>query len=398
MSDLIQMCKNYSEAQLADIAAFRKSGLSWEEVKLKYNKKYKTNKSENALRHVFRTYGDLFEVGTQEVDIKLLKDVARTKKNSSHLQRKTKKILDQLNNEEDLLDSVKELVKEFNKQPKIKLKKLTSKNKKKMTVEALLSDIHYGKKTDTFDLKVCRKRLQHFTSVLIREIEDKEKSFTVNRLIVALLGDIIESATMHGVESSKGCEFGNAKQVQEAIKSLFQDVLQPLAELGIPIDVVSVTGNHDRTELKRTYHNPGEENLTWIMYNTLKMLCEQAGYSHINFNIPTKPYATLDIYGKTALYEHYDNAKSNSRVALEALMMKRQKQVGKVISFMRGGHFHEATSYGRGTIITNGSVPGQDSFADVLGFDSEPTQTINFYIETKNRPTPFYQTFPVYLP
>ena len=200
------------------------------------------------------------------------------------------------------------------------------------------------------------------------------------------------------MESAKGSEFGNSRQVQEAIISIFEDIIVPIASLGVKVHVPSVTGNHDRTEHSKTYHNPGEENLTYIIYKTVEYLTKQAGFKNVTFDIPKGPYATVDIYGNIALYEHYDNSKGNTRNALEALMMKRQMQVKDVISFMRGGHFHEATMYGRGKIIVNGSVPGQDSYANVLGFDSEATQTINYYVETKTRPTSFFSTFPVYLP
>lgn len=390
--------KEYTEAQLYELVALVQGGMSWDEIAKKYNRKFNTNKSSNSLRHVYRAYKDFFNLSEKDVDINTLKEIARTKRNNSKTQRQNKLILDQLIKEQDVLEDIKLLVSDLNKKPKIKVKRLFSKKKKSMTIEALLSDIHYGKKTQTFDLEICRRRVQHFTSVLLREINDNNKRFNVDRLIVALLGDIIESATMHGVESSRGCEFGNSRQVQESIRSLFEDVMIPLAQTGIKIDVVCVTGNHDRTEHNRTYHNPGEENLTWIIYKTLEMLCKQSGFTHIKFDIPVGPYATLDIYGKVCLYEHYDNAKANSRQALYKLMMDRANQTKKVVSFMRGGHFHEATAFGRGTIITNGSVCGQDSFADVKGYDTEATQTINYYIETKTRPTPFYQTFPVYLP
>lgn len=398
MEDRLKATTEYSEIQIDDIILFHNQGFSWEEVAAKFNKKYNTEKSSNSVRHIYRAYKDLFNQSDKDVDVNTLKEVQRTKKNNSKTQKHNRIIIQQLLKEEEILEDIRDLVAELNKQPTIKIKKLPSNKKKRMTIESLFSDIHFGKKTDTFDLKKCRERLRHYVSVKLREIFDRSKLFNVERLIVAFLGDLIESATMHGLESLKGCEFGNSKQVQEAIRSLFEDVLTPFAGLGIPIDVVCVTGNHDRTEAKRTYHNPGEENLTWIIYNTLEMLSEQAGWKHVKFQIARGPYATLDIYGKTCLYEHYDNAGSNTRKALEELMMKRQKQVGKVISFMRGGHYHEATVYGRGTIITNGSVCGQDSFADVLGFDTEAVQIINFYIETKTRPTPFYSSFPVFLP
>lgn len=391
----------FTNNQLYDIAVWKKQGNSWDEIVSKFNRKYKGEHTLGSIRHAYRHYGDLLELEDKDFSIRQLREVARTKRSASKTQRENRKILDQLNAEEDILEAIEDAVVELNKRklPKVSKKKSTG---KKVTIELLLSDIHYGKKTDSFNLGVCRERLRHLTSVLIREIEDKRKSFNVERIIIALLGDIIESATMHGIESMKGCELTNAQQVQAAITSLFEDVIVPIAEVawkyGQKVHLPCVTGNHDRTETKRTYNNPGEENLTWIIYNTLKYLCKQADYTHVTFDIARGAYTTATIYGDTCLYEHYDNVKTNSRQAMEAHMMRRQKQLGKVVSFMRGGHFHEVTMYGRGTIIVNGSVPGPDSFSEVLGFDSEPTQTINTYVETTTRPTSFYESFPVYLP
>lgn len=273
-----------------------------------------------------------------------------------------------------------------------------SNGKRKMTVELMLSDIHYGKKTKTFNLDVCRKRMKQLTDVLLREIEDNKKLFNVEKLIVALLGDIIESYTMHGIESTLSCEFGNARQMQASIESLFHDVILPLALTGIEIEVPCVTGNHDRTEHSRTYNDPGLNNLTWVIYNALKDLCKASGLTNVKFHIPSESYVLLKIYDNHCLYEHGDNAKANTKNAFEALMNSRSKQLGTVIDFGRFGHYHEFACYDRGRIIVNESVCGQDSYANVLGHSSTAGQTINYYIETKDRPTCYYKTFPVFLP
>ena len=78
-------------------------------------------------------------------------------------------------------------------------------------------------------------------------------------------------------------------------------------------------------------------------------------------------------------------------------MNNRSKQLGKVIDFGRFGHYHEYACYDRGRIIINESVCGQDSYANVLGHSSTAGQTINYYIETKTRPTCFFKSFPVWL-
>ena len=60
--------------------------------------------------------------------------------------------------------------------------------------------------------------------------------------------------------------------------------------------------------------------------------------------------------------EHGDHIKGGmTRKACESHLAKRSTQINQLIDYMRVGHFHEITMYGRGKIIVNGSFPGQDS-------------------------------------
>lgn len=294
------------------------------------------------------------------------------------------------------LTAIKDAIKNI-KIEKISIPKASKSFGRKMTIEAMLSDIHYGKKSKTFNLEICRRRMKEFTSVLLKEIEDNKKLYNVEKLIIALLGDIIESYTMHGIESTLSSEFGNAKQMQASIESLFKDVLIPIAKTGLPIEIPCVTGNHDRTDHSRTMNDPGLNNMTWVIYNALKDLCEASGLNNVKFHIPTESYIILPIYNNQCLYEHGDNCKTNNKNSFEALINNRSKQIGKVIDFARFGHWHEYVCYDRGRIIVNESVCGQDSYANVLGHNSTAGQTINYYIETKERPNCFFKSFPVWL-
>lgn len=267
-----------------------------------------------------------------------------------------------------------------------------------MTMELMLSDIHYGKKTDKFNLAVCRSRMQDLSKVFLAELERREvEGFNVERVIIALIGDLIESYTMHGLESAAGCEFGNAMQVQAAITSLFHDVIVPIAQTGIQVDVPAVTGNHDRSDMSRTMQLPGENNLTWIIYNSLEELCRASGLKNVKFIIPKGSFVILDIYGNNCLYEHGDNVGANTKQGFEALMERRAKQSNCTLHFGRFGHFHEYACFDRGRIIVNESVCGQDSYAEVKGFRTSAGQTINYYVKTENRPSCFYFSFPVWL-
>jgi predicted phosphodiesterase len=276
------------------------------------------------------------------------------------------------------------------------------KEKKNMTLELLFSDVHYGKFIDNIegnyvDNKVIRERVRKVAESVIKEIYRESKSFNVERVILALIGDVIENADFHGQESEKGCEFSTSRQVQEAINSMFYDLILPIAMTGVDVLVPCVTGNHDRIGHNKTYHKPGEDNLTYIIYSTLELLCKQSGLKNVKFEISKGLYTTVQVYGNNIVYEHGDEIKNINRDTMANAMAKRQVQLGKVIHFLRIGHWHEPVVYGQGRMIVNGSVPGQDSYADSKGFCSEAVQIMNYYVETAKRSTCFFRSFPIYL-
>ena len=328
------------------------------------------------------------------------KDLAEIKKQKDiqgYINKLEKQLGEQINFEQQILETIRAEIGRVNA-PTYKVPKFKPSGKKNMTMELMLSDIHFGKKTETFDLTVVSDRMARLTKVFLQEIEQKKaQGYNVERLILSLLGDIIESYTMHGSESSLSCEFGNPKQIYSAIKVLFDEVFLPIGMTGIKIDVPSVAGNHDRTEVNRTFNNPGENYMTWVIYNCLKDYCEIAGLTNITFDIPVGGFTTTEIYGHTILFEHLDNLKSTAKEVLDKLMENRGKQLGKRIKMVRGGHWHEYVCYDRGRAIINESACGQDSYAKVKGYASTAGQTINFYVDDKNLPNAFLYSYPVCL-
>jgi len=387
----------YTDEQIAFVLHLKHvSKRAYDEIAGKFNKKFDTEITEIDAQQIFEKYKNIELKATDEHNLKKLKDIARTKKSNSFTAKENRTILQLWNDRDDILKAVRAAAKEINKVKVKKIKLPKSKKKKNMTKELLLSDIHFGKKTDEFNLEICKQRLEEVVHATIGEINRDSKDYNIDRLVIGLLGDIIENYNMHVLESAKGCEFGNSRQVYEALSNLFKIVIQPLAQLNIPITVVAVTGNHDRDGQKRTYHNPGEENFTYIIYNALKDFAEIAGLKNVEFIIPKEPWAIIEIYGNKVLYEHYDNAKNPDRKGLENLMTKRAHQLSEVIDYMRGGHFHEPTSFKNGRIQINGCLTGNDSFATVLGFNSEASQTLNSFVDSKRR-YKMYRSFNILL-
>jgi len=367
----------------------------WAKIASDYSKKFGAVRSADTLKHAYHRYRS--QLDDTSYRVKLLRDNARTKRAASTNGKEFRELLKAWDDRDDILDAVKTASKAVGEiKAKVPVHKPSAK-KKSMTLELLISDIHIGKKTEKFNLEVAKRRLAEIRDTVLGEIARSEAHYSVDRVIIAMIGDMIESATMHGVESRKGCEFGNPRQIHECLTLLFSIIVEPIAMTGRKVDCVGVTGNHDRTEYERTYHNPGEENVTYIIYNTMKDFTEMRGLSNVTWHIPVGPHQLLDIYGENVLYEHYDNSKgSDQRKGIESLMSKRTNQISRPIRFIRGGHFHEPSEFGLGKIVINGSLPGNDSFSEILGFDCEPTQTLNFYIERSKddrvkRTTSFYK-------
>ena len=129
----------------------------------------------------------------------------------------------------------------------------------------------------------------------------------------------------------------------------------------------------------------------------MRDFCEIGGLKNIEFIIPKDPWAIIEIYGNTVLYEHYDNCKSPDRKSLEGLMTKRAHQLCRTIDYMRGGHFHEPTSFRDGRMQINGCLTGTDSFASVLGFNAGASQTLNTFVNSENRRYKMYKSFNILL-
>ncbi len=392
----------YSEEQLAYIIKIKdETDLSWTEIAEKYNKKFKENKYCESLRKCYHRNKNYFD--QKDAPIKTLKQIQQTKKNSSNVAKENKIIIDHLLSQDGIIEAIQNAVKEISL-TKYKVPKSNKDNKKElMTLEALISDVHFGKLVlgkdgnVLVDCQEIRRRTKKISNQIIKEIDRNSKYFNVERLVVGVLGDLVESSHIHGAESEKGSEFGTSRQIFECVQSLYQDFLLPLAMTGIKIDLYCVSGNHDRLTQDKTYVRPGEDNLTYVIYKVLELLCKNSTLTNITFNTTSKNYICTKIYNDLVVYEHGDELKNLNRDTMINLMNKRQNQIGDIVNFYRVGHWHEYICYGQGKIQVNGCVFGQDDYSEIKGFNSEALQVLNYYVKTNKRKTSFFRSFPIYL-
>lgn len=269
-----------------------------------------------------------------------------------------------------------------------------------MTVELLFSDLQIGKLCPGYNTPVAKSRIKEYTKAALFKIEQAaDAGYRIERIILAVIGDIIESDKKHK-NSGRACDTGTAEQIWDATEALFIHVIEPLARLGIAVDVIAVTGNHDWDDHGLAMFEPGKQQLSWPLYQSLRLLTKRAGYGNVTFDIPEGSYTTAEVYGQTLLYEHGVGV-SATETAMKAHKVKRSEQEKKHITYFRMGDKHNVCSFNSGTFVVNGAffgaTKGGTEYSGIAGYDSVPAQWMGFHVPRDDGRLSLFDTFTIQL-
>lgn len=268
------------------------------------------------------------------------------------------------------------------------------------TVEILLSDLQIGKLGPGYNTPVARKRLFEYGRALLFQIEQKASvGYRMERIVLGLLGDIIESDEKHK-NSARACDSGTSEQMYDATIGIFEFIIEPLAKLGIPLDVICVTGNHDWNEHGINMFEPGKTHLSWPMYKLLEVVTRRSGYLNVTFDIPEGSYAIVEFYGQKALYEHGVGV-ANTEASMKAHKIKRAEQEREHLTYFRMGDKHTVTTFNGGQMVVNGAFfgagPGGKEYSGIAGYASVPAQWMGFHVPRNDNRLTLYDQFVVQL-
>lgn len=387
----------YNDKQIRFIRTMRLQNKEWAEIAKSYNQEFGENKTIEAMRKTYKRYEEAELDEEDVVVVKSLEKARRVGAENQKLKKEQNILIDSNLVFQDVLEAIDMVVGKVKvatiKPPKLPAKKT---GKKKMIIEPVLSDLHYGLKTSTFDTAVARRRVSDFTTVLLEEYDRYKKLYEIEKFNLLNLGDVIQSATMHK-DSQASSELTNAQQIAVAIESLYFDFLLPVAMTGEKVDFIGISGNHDRENPVRFTVSPGKYYYSYSIYYALQVLAKAAKLDNVNFIIPEEHFHVYEIFGSHFLAEHGDNIGKNAPENMEKALSRRSVQTNRLLKGIRIGHFHSDFCGSQGRYICNGSITTGDHYAEMLGFKSRACQLINYYVETKERETPFYHSFCVNL-
>lgn len=319
---------------------------------------------------------------------------------NNHARRDNRALIDYINSRDTLEDTIENIVSSINERKPTPIKIKDNPKGLPMTVEMLLSDLQIGKLGAGYNTEVAQKRLKEYGEAALFQIKQKaDAGYRVERIVLALLGDIIESSQKHA-NSAKATDTDTAEQIHDSVVGIMEYIIDPLAALGIPLEIICIAGNHDWDGHGMDQWKPGRRMLAYPIYKGLELICKRSGYHHAKFCIPDGIYTVAEIYGHKVLYEHGVGIAATES-AMKAHKIKRSEQMQEYISLMRIGDKHCVTFANAGQFIVNGAFFGATKegieYSEIAGYSSVPAQVMCFHVPRHDARSPLYDIFIVQL-
>ena len=360
----------FTEQEVQEILAMKEKGVSNREIARTVLGK---ESSESTLRNFFKEFSDSspeISESVSEMDDKLdvlcesedynISNLAKRLRNSQKVNNQLRMIhrkdVDSSEHFEQMLLGVKKACSQIKTKEIVTVPlKGTNSLKQEAVLEVLFSDLQIGKIGQYYDTKKALEALESYGKQIVSIVKERQDSLQFSKIVFASLGDIVEDHLKHGVQSATSTDSGLSEQMANAITGIWKYVLSPLASLGIPVEVVCIAGNHGSSQHKgMDMYKAGLYSYDYTIYKALEGYCEAVGYDHVKFDIPHGVFSHVDIFGRTAIYEHgYFN--SAAEKSMEDQMKKRGQQIKKHVDYFRCGDMHHVCSYDCHKMVLNGA-------------------------------------------
>lgn len=256
------------------------------------------------------------------------------------------------------------------------------------TLEVLISDIQISKLTRHYNTETCLKAMKQYGKDLLQEIQDKSSKFKLEKVILELLGDLVEDNEKHGIQSAISTDSGISEQIVLVTEALWEHILLPLANLGVEMEVVCIVGNHGASTRKGMgTFKEGKYSFDYIIFKSLEKFSKLTNLDNVSFNIPEGTFGTTQIYGRNVILEHGYNNNTSEKGMIDQ-MRKRGAQLKVHPTYWRQADKHHFICYGNGEQICNAAWFGVDTegleYSGILGFSSIPCQTLVWHTDEKS--------------
>jgi hypothetical protein len=229
----------------------------------------------------------------------------------------------------------------------------------------MISDVHWGKKTDTFCAEVATQRVMGIPESILSTLG---KEPDIDEIVILLLGDEVEGEDIYEGQNSV-VELPVILQSKIATQTFWQ-LLQKLVQFfGVPVRVETVPGNHGRMSKSASTLSNWDNSI----YQTLGMISNIFDDKNIIVNPCLEKFNIIEVKG----HRYFLNHNGVKHLGTPATKIKFAGWViSKEIELLLHGHWHNVQigSFVGRKVIGNGSVCGPDDLSEQMASEEPPTQ------------------------
>lgn len=231
-----------------------------------------------------------------------------------------------------------------------------------------------------YNLTIAEESIRQFFSKACNAIKRSKESHTVNTVVLAILGDII-----NGVLRSEDLESNQTTPVDAvaiARSLIYKGIKTLVVNTGCKLRVLCCVGNHGRLTDKIHYSNQVHNSLEYLLYKTLERDFQDS--NNVTFIVSEAPYIIQPIFGVKVRFHHGHAARFNGGIGGLAVPVIRKTQQMNTIEHADLdviGHFHSAQVFSN--VIVNGSLVGSNGFSMSLGLPHDIPKQTYFEIDSK---------------
>lgn len=245
----------------------------------------------------------------------------------------------------------------------------------KPTLVVALTDLHFGKKTDKFNIEVATHRLETMPA---RIVETGIIPGDVDEVLLLVGGDTLEGEDIYANQNGV-LECPVIHQAKAVTSALWNTVLNFKSTFKCKVRVETSPGNHGRMS-KTANTDSNWDNVVSMM---LGLIAEGVNDPDIIVNVNFDFFKIFDVKGKRGMLYHY----GTKHLGTPATQVKFAGWViNDHIDFIVHGHWHRwgvETYLGR-PMISNGSLPGPDDLAKSMAVEEPGRQA--FFLVKEGQP------------
>jgi len=264
-----------------------------------------------------------------------------------------------------IIDSIKEVIIPIKFYDNIVYKSVGNSKEEEEAV-LILSDVHVGKITKSYNSDIFKERLNIVNNRMLRIIELLRNGYKINTLNIVLGGDIVDGESIYPTQAMS-IDQGALKQVFQTGVPEFSSMFINLLKYFKKINIHCIKGNHGRSG------KFADETSNWdlALYEACKATTQN--YKNIEWNISYYWDNRFKIYDWKFLLVHGHQIKMQLNIPHYGVTTKGMRWQGSSkggFDYLLMGHFHTAqmAEWNQFEYFMNGTFSTDDEFSEeVIG-------------------------------